>query len=236
MDMHSHPTNVKIRLVPVIEMLPEVYGNPDRSLPVDAVGDAYQHYWSGSMADAGIEGLKPVGLWHVPIEQLTSLQLLERIVHVNRFDDDAELPGGAFDRFLDPEERLIAFNGGYALSIDDRIVCTPRCCADLANIEDWQMAADHRQADRVMVWIGHPWIEVRYEGGCLMFIDPSELEGRPEWIGELSILPNELQQAIDQAKREVQGLYRRLLPVLESKAPPGQADRIARILTATDPD
>jgi len=188
------------------------------------------------MADAGIEGLKPVGLWHVPIEQLTTVQLLERIVHVNRFDDDTELPGGTFDRFLDPEEHLIAFNGGYALFIDDCIVCTPRCCADLANIEDWQMAADYRQADRVMVWIGHPWIEVRYDGGCLLFIDPSELEGRPEWIGELSILPNELQQAIDQAKREVQGLYRRLLPVLESKVPPAQADRIARILTATDPD
>lgn len=234
MNVQSNTQDARVRLVPVIEMDPTDYGGIDRPLPVDWTADGYLNYWYACLADAGIEGLKPVGFCCVPMEQFTSVHVLERLIHACRFEDDSDSPENSFDRFLDPEEHLIAFSGGYALSLDDRIVCTPRCCADLANIEEWQMAADYRLTDWKMIWIGHPWIDVRYDGDCLVFIDPTENEGQGEWIGEISIAPDLLQQAIDQAKQSVRDFYRRLLPVVERLVPSGKAVQIARILTAVD--
>jgi hypothetical protein len=83
-----------------------------------------------------------------------------------------------------------------------------------------------------MVWIGHPWINVHFDGTHLVFTEQEEENGQPEWTGQLMIAPEALHEAIDQAKQGLYEFYRRLLPVVESMVPPSQAVKITEILTA----
>ena len=230
--MQTDTPETEVRLVPVIDIVPTQYARIDRQIPVDYSPDAYFRYWSDCLADSGIEGLRPINLWYVPVEQLASAYVLERILHAHRFEDDADDAQNKLDRFSDPEDYLIAFSGGYALYIGDLLICTPRCCGDLNDIVNWQMAADYRHAEEADVWIGHPWITVRYDGARLVLVDPVEEGGWAEWTGEIAIAPEALQQAIGQAKQILLDFYRRLLPIAESVVPAAKAVRITEILTA----
>ncbi len=229
--MQPYAPAVEVRLVPVIEMMPVTYARVERSVPFDRVSDAYFRYWTTCLADSGIARLRPIKLWHVPLEQLTSVQTVEKIIQTIRFEEDPAKPGSSFDRFSDPEEYLSAFAGGYALYVDDHLICTPRCCGDLTHLQNWRMAAGHRDAEQAMVWIGHPWITVRYDGAYLVFKDQVEGQGRTEWDGEIRVLPTALQQAVAQAKQEVLDFCHRLLPIVETIAPSEQVVRIAETLT-----
>ena len=66
-------------------------------------------------------------------------------------------------------------------------------------------------------------------------MDTDEGHGSTEWSGELVLALEALQEAVDQAKQELNALYRRLLPIVESQVPPDQAVEIAERLTATNP-
>jgi hypothetical protein len=234
-NLQAYSLNTEVRLIPVIEMMPSNYGHADRPMPPPGDTEAWTQYWYECLADSGIEELRLLDLWHVPIEQLTNANTLERIIHENRFDEASDSSESDFDRFSDPDEYLSAFNGGYALYLNDRKICTPRCCADLADIQNWQLAADYRRAEWDTIWIGHPSINVYYDGTHLVFIDQDEGNGHTEWSGELVIVPDVLQKAIERAKQELLDFYRRLLPIVESMVPPSQAVQITKILTASNP-
>ena len=223
-----------VHLVPVIEMLPTDYGCPDIPMPSFVNREAWLQYWFACLVNSGIEGLRPLDRgWYVPIEHLTSTHTLKQVIHAHRYDTSSDNPKDHYDRFSDPEEYLLTFSGGYALSIDDQVVCTPRCCADLKDIHEWQMAADYRSAEWSRVWIGHPDIKFYFDGACLVFVDTDEGHGQTEWTGELVVAPEALQQAVVHAKQVLQEFYLRLLPVVESIAPPSKAVQITEILTAS---
>jgi hypothetical protein len=223
-----------VSLVPVIEMMPTDYALTDRPLPSGATKDEYSRYWSACLTDSGIEGLQPIGLRHIPIRQLTDAHTLKRVVHQHRFENASDDTEEVLDRFSDPDEYLSAFPGGYALMVNERVVCTPRCCGDLADISSWQEAADYRGMHWTEVWIGHPGIQVRFDGTQLILRDHDDAgDGRTEWDDEVSIRPEALHSAVGQAGQELQEFFRRLLPVVERLGPLGQAIPITEILTAS---
>jgi len=220
-----------VRLVPVIELAPVDFARDDRMLPPHPSSDeTWDQYWLASLADSGISGLQPIQprSWHVPLAQLTEAHILEQILRTHCFQDEEESSASEID-----PDNLIAFSGGYALYIGDQIMITPRCCADLADIEQWHLAANHRHAARGGIWIGHPSIAVEFDGTHLIFSE--EENGHPtEWPGECSVDPLALQQAIRKAEQDLLTFFELLLPIVANMSPSGRAVETTEILTACD--
>lgn len=80
-------------------------------------------------------------------------------------------------------------------------------------LAEWRDAASYRQPDWKMVWIGHPWISVRFEAGWLVFSEPHESESP---VGRWAVNPEEFGRAVAVAEDELEDFARRLVPVLEA--------------------
>jgi hypothetical protein len=212
-------------LVPVVELSPMRYGNADRPAPARLgveVPDQWDRYWLDSMADAGITGLTPLrpASWHVSAAQLTDAVTLEAIIkHTSEHGEWVEA-------VADPEWAPV-LSGGLALCRGAEVLIEPMCCGDLANISDWRKAAMHRGGDWQMLWIGHPWLSVRFEDGWLVISEPHE-DDPP--VPHLKVRPEALHLAVTEAEAELEALAGRFRPVLHELLGPERSLRLARTL------
>ena len=207
-----------LQLVPVLELDPGMFAVEKRempNLPWREDPEGWDRYWRASLADAGITELHPFpsGSWCVPVASIVGEELILKIDRVlNPPDSDGK--AYAMD--------VSGLGGGYALFIHGEARVLPSCCGSLANIHDWRAAAQHRGADWLEVWTGHPSISVRYDGGRLRFsevIDPprhptsiasEERAPRPEIVpSDLTVDPDELARAVELADPELRALDER---------------------------
>ncbi|MBI5538413.1 MAG: hypothetical protein HY898_37160 [Deltaproteobacteria bacterium] len=99
--------------------------------------------------------------------------------------------------------------GGFVLTAAGEHLVRPSCCCDLGNIEDLKQAADCRQPDWCMLWIGHPWVSTRFEASQLWISDYHE--GEPT-RAVCRFRPEALQKAIQEARATLERLSLRLEP------------------------
>jgi hypothetical protein len=202
-----------VRLVPVLELEPGRFATRERPLPSGSFREVPQEwdcYWRNALADSGIVGLTALrpGSWHVPTASLTDPALVERVLAAIVRD------WGGAESLLDPDGKPV-LDGGLALCQADEVLAEPACCVDLGNLSDWRQAAAYRGAGWQMLWIGHPWLSVRYDGRWLVLSGPHESEDpAPRW----AVTPEDLERAVGQARAELERFADRLRPAVVALA------------------
>lgn len=188
-----------IELIPVVELEPGQFRTQDRQMPDGSSRDVpgeWDAYWSGSLVDSGITGLKPIrpGSWHVLARDLARSPSLHRFLEVITRDpeDSGAMPDHATQS---------ALAGGFALRCGDEWLIYPTCCSDLGNITDWKKAANYRGAEWQMLWIGHPWLSIRSEDQMLVLSEPHESDS-PSGFWKLDT--GVLLKAVDNATAQLQ--------------------------------
>ena len=107
------------------------------------------------------------------------------------------------------------------------MLVAPTCCSDLGNLSEWRDAAGYREPEWRMLWIGHPWLSIRYEGNLLVLSERHESDtpsGR--WAVDAGVLD----RAVDAAEVELERFSRRLEQVLTDLGSGDRARRLARSL------
>lgn len=224
-----------LSLVPVLELEPASFArrphDPPRSPSTAAAEDAY---WRASLADSGLVGLDPiaVGSWLVPVSRLRDPARLSTILaqHLSRYDDDPPLARPAL-LSLAP-----ALAGGFALVAAGRALepLLPRCCGDLSTIDAWLAASQHPGPRPEMMWIGHPWADVRRVADRVV-LRPVTEGGRPQpGVPEYALDTTALDLAVGDAVSALETFAADLLPVLRAWLGPEHADvdvaRFARVM------
>lgn len=198
-----------VELVPVIELDPGQFATRERSLPAGSGRDApgeWTRYWLDSLADSGVVGIRPLfpASWQVSIRQLTDSTTLARIIEAVVRD------WGGPDSLTESDSKPV-LSGGLALLNGGEVLVTPGCCGDLGSLNDWREAAAYRRPEWAMLWIGHPWLSVRFEAGQLVLSEPHESDAP---VGRWSVKPDELDRAVTAAEAELASFAGRLCPVL----------------------
>jgi hypothetical protein len=215
-----------LELVPVIELAPSRFSARSRPLPSGSGGEMpgeWGRYWSKSLADSGITGLRPLrpGSWHVPTSHLVDLPTLEKILGAIMRDR------GGLEALSDPDT-VFVLDGGLALRCDTEVLVKPTCCSDLGNLTDWREAAGYRGTEWTVLWIGHPWLSVRFEDGWLVLSEPHESEPP---VGRWAVGPDVLGMAITAAEVELGDFARMLERALMSLGSGDRAEGLVRRLT-----
>ncbi len=217
--------SVKLALIPVVEFSPYAFDKSERTSPGMSAGpDERRKFWMECLADSGIHGISPLeDSWHVPIEQLTQEHALKALVanHIKEHELD---PGD--------ELELNPLNGGYVLVVDGKSRVWPTCCGDLANSMEWKMAAAYREPIWKMVWIGHPWVSVRYINDKIEISEPHDRD-EPQRLC-VSTSPDKLAAAVDHADRLLDDFRMRVAKVLPELVKPELVEKVAKILTQGD--
>ncbi len=215
-----------LNLVPVIELEPFRFSTQERPLPSgqekERLDWSYCN-WRDALADAGIRGVQPIcsGSWHVATKEFTDPTTLRAVLAVILREDE-----GGFPSDLDSMPTLV---GGLALSgSDDEVLVEPTCCCDLSSIADWHAAASHRGSDWRTVWIGHPWLSMRFEEPWLVLSRPHESD-TPEAAG-WAFRPEQLERALAAAESELESFAGRLAAVLPMLGYPDDSGPVARRL------
>jgi hypothetical protein len=198
-----------VSLIPVIELSPWDFSIQERALPSGS-GDQFQEgrlrFWQDSLADSGIARLDPVfpGSYHVPTTAFVDARMLERVLR--RLIDT----WGGVESLSDPDSDPV-LDGGLAVTSAQKVLLTPNCCSDLRNVAEWQEAARYRGADWKMLWIGHPWISVRYKPPVLLLSEPHESNDPvARWV----VSPDNLDRAISGAVEELERFAGQVASVL----------------------
>jgi hypothetical protein len=204
---HNHKAKVMsnlivldgIELIPVVELEPATFSTKSRNAPSNSsweVPEAWFRYWSDSLADSGIRELRPVrhGSWHVPTVNFTATRNLQL------FLEKTFQQWGGIESLSDPENRPV-FYGGLALRCSaSGVLIEPSCCSELETVNDWKEAAVYKGETWRDLWIGHPWLSVRYESPLLILSEPHESNTPSErW----AVNPDELDQNTNDAKVEL---------------------------------
>ena len=215
-----------LELVPVIELAPSRFSSGTRPLPSGSRGEMpgeWGRYWSESLADSGITGLRSLrpGSWHVPTSHLVDAPTLEKILRAIMRDR------GGLEALSDPDT-VFVLDGGLALRCDTEVLVEPTCCSDLGNLTDWREAAGYRGMEWTLLWIGHPWLSVRSEDGLLVLSGPHESDSP---VGRWAVSPDELRRALTAAEAGLEDFARMLERALMSLGSGDRAEGLARRLT-----
>jgi hypothetical protein len=211
--------------VPVLELEPGRFSTVERPLPSGSgreVPGEWDRYWRESLADAGIAGLTPLrpGSWHVPPWRLRDPKTLGLILAAT-----VESWGGA-ESLTDPDGKPV-LDGGLALCQRDEVLAEPACCVDLGNLSDWREAVASRGPEWRMLWIGHPWLSVRFDGRWLVLAGPHESDS-PE--ARWAIAPDDLDAAVHRAQGELVEFASMLEPAVAAFVGKDVVGRAARRL------
>jgi hypothetical protein len=185
-----------IELIPAVELAPFDFAADGRSAPSGAYADmpeAWSRYWRDALADSGIGGLAPLheASWYVPTSVFTDAALLGNVLEVifRNLPDQADMS----DR--------MPLTGGLALRCrSEDVLIEPSCCGDLGNLADWRDVVGYRRSEWRMLWIGHPWLSVRYQAPGLIVSEPHESE---DPTARWSVDPEALRAAVDAAETEL---------------------------------
>ncbi len=213
-------------LIPLVEFEPSLFRRDDRIWRDDQDS---QSYWEDSLADAGIVGLKPfLGSWFVAFSDLVDPEHLFRLVEAWIDSCEAWYGDPAEDGMRDVKlDELGQLSGGYCLQSQEQVCVLPGCCSDLGTIEEWAKASAYRGEAWAMVWIGHPWVSVRFSEELLIFSHPHESKSPEDWF---AIEPGALNLAIDFARVRLEQFELTLLPIVERLVPRSEARDVVRIL------
>jgi hypothetical protein len=214
-----------IRLVPAVELEPFKFAtqeHPQPFGPACEVPAEWGRYWRASLADSGLVGLTPLrlGSWHVPTTGFTDLGVLGKFLAKTLAD------WGGAETLADPDCDPVLC-GGMALCQGDEVLAEPTCCVDLRNFTDWRAAASYRGPDWQILWIGHPWLSVRFDAGWLLLSDPHE-SAAP--VARWAVTPENLLGAIALAEAELEQFAGKLWWGLEGLVEAGAAAALARRL------
>lgn len=215
-----------IELVPVLELQPYDFATQPRESPTGAISevpDEWFRYWSDSLADSGITELRPLcpGSWHVPTANFEAPANLLKFLEVTIEN------WGGISVLSDPDCQPV-LNGGLALwRAGSELLIEPGCCADLGDASNWREAAGYRGDEWQMLWIGHPWVSIRYEEPRLIF---SDLHESAPSASLWSVDPDELLCAVVAAETELNRFARQISPVLTSQGFDGDAEQMGRRL------
>ncbi|MEQ8852500.1 hypothetical protein [Gimesia sp.] len=209
-----------IKLTPVIEFFPTDFSRQDRKMPDGGAACAeWESYWKSCLADSGVEELNPIecGSCYVDTSEISTEQLA-RALPV--FLEDC----GGLAELHDTDSRPI-LSGGLALSAYRHgILVLPTCCSDLSNLESWQTAAGYTGLSWEMLWIGHPWLSMKFQQPWLVLSDLHESDD-PEarWMVD----PADLRNAITVAEAELNQFRDQLAGVLADLGFEGDATAVA---------
>ncbi len=214
-----------IRLVPVLELEPWGFAAQERRRPSGSLLETpewWGRFWHDCLADSGITGLSPLypGSWHVRVRELEDGETLRKILRTLVGDSiDLEAP-------VDMEDCPV-LEGGLTLFSERKLLVRPTCCSDLGNLSEWRDAAGYRDPEWRMLWIGHPWLSVRYEGNLLVISEPHESDtASARWAVDAGVLD----RAVDAAEVELERFSRRLEQELVDLGSGDLARRLARRL------
>jgi hypothetical protein len=186
-----------LRLIPVLEFEPGRFQTQAYECPHGTAWEypnEWHHYWKNSLADAGIGDLEPyaVASWLVELAKLTPENIAIYLNKVEAIDPETNEAG--------------SLAGGYILQADE-IEITPQCCGSLADIAEWEMAADCQETTATMLWIGHPYLMVnKIDDRYILVTDD---DGR-----HIKIDRRELRIAISSARQQLDNFDRMLLPAV----------------------
>lgn len=218
------------KLVPVVELEPCVFSTQSRTLPSGSgleVPEEWYCYWRESLADSGVTGLRPLrpGSWHVPTTEFVKTGMLEKVLGIifQRW--------GGIETLSDPDCQPV-LNGGLALcDAAGEAVITPGCCADLGDAKNWKEASEFRGKEWEMLWIGHPWLSVRYESPWLVVSEPHESTSPSD---QWAVSPDELHDVVEGAEAELESFARRIAQVLLALSYNGDSNSMARQLAGIE--
>lgn len=213
-----------IQLVPVVELEPHKFSTQARQSPAGSREDSPEEwfqFWADSLRDSGITRLQPLlrGSWHVPTVNF------DVGANLRRFLEKTFQIWGGIDSLSDPDCNPV-LNGGLALHCAaSNVVIEPRCCASLRDGINWKEAAAYRGAEWQMLWIGHPWLSVRYQSPWVVLSEPYESDAPSDhW----AVFPEELDKAYVDARAELDrfaGKLALVLPTLGYREDPVEMSR-----------
>lgn len=216
-------TESALELVPVVDLSSCLIEESAYLQPVQPNPDEWEVYWQQRMAEAGFGGLPwLVEGYSVPVAALTAPLLLEHYLAREVF---ASLENGYQADLIGP------LSGGYVLRCGTEVLVTPSCCGDLTNLVEWKKAACYRDADWFAVWIGHPFISVRWREEQLA-VSAKHEPGKPPEHETVRLNPAELRAAIQQAEDEVAAFRRQLKPILPRFVGDELTEEVVEILIA----
>ena len=219
-----------IELVPVVELEPSTFSASTRRSPTGSgreVPEEWNRYWQESLADSGVTGLRPLfpGSWHVPTTEFVDRFVLQRTL-------DRIIAGwGGIEALTDPEGDPV-LNGGLALRIPHgEVLVEPACCVDLRNHTDWEQATRYRGSEWEMLWIGHPWMSVRFQEPWLILSEPGESDAP---VARWAVDSEELSLTLSVAEAELARFAVPLARALAALGFQGEPGPIARKLAGLD--
>ncbi|MBA4032830.1 MAG: hypothetical protein C0478_18330 [Planctomyces sp.] len=199
----------RIQLIPVIELEPMAFSTRFHSMLTEANNkdpDELDHCWRVSLADSGVSGINPMfpGSWLVCTSDVTSTKLANilRVIIDKR---------GGVSSLNNPRLKSV-LSGGLALISDEQgILIEPTCCGDLGDIVNWKEAASYEGEEWKMLWIGHPWVSMKFQRPWLLLSDFHESS---EPVERWAVMPHELMQAVNVAEAELIRFSKQIVPIL----------------------
>lgn len=122
---------------------------------------------------------------------------------------------GGIDEVLGDLENEPELHGGFALlSQSGEALIEPTCCSSLKDLVNWKAAAQNHEAYWQELWVGHPWISTKYQSPLLILSDYHDIN--TEISDRWAVLPQNLEQAIQNAEIELTEFSQRLKKILEN--------------------
>jgi hypothetical protein len=181
---------------------------------IDRYSDKYlrelDYNWRSSLEDAGILAISPylerADFWIVEISKLNPEIVKALLGHKLQIKDI---------KLAECENVADMLDGGYILEVSEAVKIFPRCCCDLGNISDWDLASDWMSREEMTLWNGHPELLVSSSDPQHLLIRESEWD---EENIEIIVDRHELKAAITEAEQQLADFSKMLLvPVKPSK-------------------
>jgi hypothetical protein len=112
-------------------------------------------------------------------------------------------------------------------SLNSKGLVEPGCCTSLRDNSNWREGSDYRGSEWQMLWIGHPWVSVRYETSWLIVSKPHESDNPVKWW---AVSPDDFLAAVTAAEAELERFAGQIGPVLTALHYTDHPERQARTL------
>lgn len=214
-----------INLLPVIEVAPWQFSKnlsmPEKG-PASKYPEEWEEYWRESLLDAGITELTPItaGSFFVSTHQFNDIQL-QAFLRVSIME------WGGLDALNAPEFEPFLY-GGFAFNSQKlRHIIEPSCCGELKDLSEWKRAASLDDPEWEILWIGHPWLSMKYEEPYLILSEPHESDVP---IARWNIDQKELMKAVERAETELRRFSKMIEENLAVIAPEIDSHKISQQL------
>ena len=195
-----------IRLQSVIKIIPWNLFKLHGSKKIPRNTEKRYVMWKEAMVKGGLESIEPieVGTSYVAVSQLTD-EILQQFKQATKGISKAT------------QREYMEWASGEVLLHDGNIIFRPMCCSSFGALAEWKSVAAYQESEWAMVWIGHPWIYMKYEDGWLYFTDYTE-DGTNHVDVLYAIEPEQIAQAVKMAEPETQAFldrYYRYFPKVQ---------------------